>query len=129
MIHSLMLVHLSQSLPGKSRRIAHILSAIDHFSSCSSYYRSNQSSKRNNESSSTPMKDIDLFYCLVRILLFTTKVIRPNVQDYVTSLLTIMELPMNHYKNRLLSTDILSMKKIRMFVLSSLEDKYNHFET
>ena len=40
-----------------------------------------------------------------------------------------MELPMNYHKNRNLNTDLIFMKKIRMFVLSSPEDRYNHFET
>ena len=98
-------------------------------SSCSSYYGSNQRSKRNDESSSIPIKDIELFYRLIGRLLFTSKITRPSVQDCVTSLLTTMELPMNYHKNRNLNTDLLFMKKIWMFILSSTEDQYTHFET
>ena len=75
------------------------------------------------------MKDIELLYRLIRRLLFTSKITRPNEQDYVTSLLTTMELLMNYHKNRQLNTDLLLIKKIQMCVLSSTEDQYTHFET
>ena len=74
------------------------------------------------------MKYIELFYCLIRRLLFTSKITRPNIQDYVASLLTMMKLPTNYLKNRNLNTDLLFMKKIRMFVLSSTGDQSTHFE-
>ena len=58
-----------------------------------------------------------------------SKITGPSVQDYVTSLLKTMELPVNYYKNGNSNTDILSMKKIWMFVLSSPKDQYTHFKT
>ena len=74
-------------------------------------------------------KNIELFYCFIERLLITSKNTRPSVQDCVTSLLTTMELPINHYKNRNSKIDILSMKKIQMFIMSSPEGSYTHFET
>ena len=62
-------------------------------------------------------------------LLFISEITRQSVQDCVTSLITTMELPINHYKNGKSNTDILSMKKIQTFVLSSSEDRYTSFET
>ena len=95
-------------------------------SSCSLYYWSHQRSKHNEESLSIPIKDIELFYCLIGRLLITSNITRPNVQDCVISLLTTMELPMNYHKNRNLNADLLFKKKIRMLVLSSTEDRNNH---
>ena len=40
-----------------------------------------------------------------------------------------MELPMNYHENINLNTDLLFTKKIRIFVLSSPEDRYTHFDT
>ena len=61
--------------------------------------------------------------------MFTRKITRPNTQDCVTALLKTMELPINYHKNRNLNTDLLFMKEIQMFVLSSTEEWYTHFET
>ena len=97
-------------------------------SNCSLYYGDSQRIKCNDISSIMTIKDIELFYCLIKRLLFTSNMTRPSVLDCVTSLLTTMELPMNYYKNRNLNTDMLSMKKIHMFVLSSPEDRYTHLK-
>ena len=40
-----------------------------------------------------------------------------------------MKLPTNYHKNRHLNIDILFVKKIQIFVLSSIEDQYMNFET
>ena len=122
-----MLAHLSQSLPGNSSIISHTSSVIN-LSSCSSYSGSNERSKLDVESSSITMKYIELFYCLIRRLLFTSKITRPNTHDCVAYLLTIIKVPTIYHKNRNLNTDLLFMKKIRMFVLSSTGDQYTHFE-
>ena len=68
--------------------------------------------------------NIELFYCLIGKLLSIVKITRPNVQECVVSLLTTIDLPMNSYKNGNLNTDILFMKKIQIFVLSSPEYRY-----
>ena len=52
-----------------------------------------------------------------------------DVQAYVTYIHTKMELPTNYYKDRHLKINILFVKKIQMFVLSSIEDKCMNFET
>ena len=76
-----------------------------------------------------PVAHIELFYFLIGKLLSIIKITRPNVQECVSSLLKRMDLPINYYKNVNLNTDILFMKNIQMFVLSSLEDRYTYFET
>ena len=98
-------------------------------SSCSSYYGNNQRLKFNDVSSCIPIKDIEVFDRLIERLLFTSKITRPSIQDCVTSLLTLMKLSMNYHKNRNLNIDLLLMKKIQMFTLSSPEHRYIHFET
>ena len=95
----------------------------------SSYYGNNQKLKHNDTSSSIPIEDVELFYCLIGILLSIIKITRPNVQECISSLITTMNLPMNCYKNGNLKTDILFMKKIQIFVLSSSEDRYTHIKT
>ena len=70
-----------------------------------------------------------MYYCLIKKLLFTSKITRPSVQKCVTSLLTTIEIPMNHYKNGNSNTDISFMKKIQTFVLSSPENRCAHFKT
>ena len=111
-----------------TKNCSHIIS-YRPLSSCLSYYESNKRSKRNDESSSIPTNDIKLFYCLIKRLLFTSTITRPSVRYCVTSLLTTMEIPMKHYKKGNSNTDILSMKKIQIFVLPSPEDRYTYFET
>ena len=85
------------------------------------YSGNNQRFKLDVESSSTPVKDIELFYRLIGRLLFTSEITRPDVQACVTYVLTMMKLPTNYCKNRNLNTDIMFMKKIQIFVLSSTE--------
>ena len=81
------------------------------------------------ESSSILVKDIELLYCLIGRLLFTSKISRPDILDYVTYLLTMMELPTKYCMNRNFNTDLLFTKKILMFALPSTEDQCTHFKT
>ena len=121
-------VHLSKLLPGTQKNCSHIINDRTIFS-CSLYYGRHQRFKYNDKSSSIPVKVIELFYHLIRRLLFTSKINRSNVQDCVMSLLTTMELPMNYHKNIILNTDLLFTKKIQTLVLSSVEDQYTHYKT
>ena len=54
------------------------------FSSYSSYSGNSLRSKLDVESSSIPINHIELFYCLTRRLLFTSKITIPDVLDCVT---------------------------------------------
>ena len=98
-------------------------------SCCSSYSRNNQRFKLDVKSSSIPVKDIELFYCLIRRLLFKSKITRPDIQACVTYVLTMMKLRTNYHKDRTLNTDISFIKKICMFILSFAEDWCTHLET
>ena len=73
-------------------------------------------------------KDIELIYCLIERLLFTRKISKSDVQACVTYILTGMELLTNYCNSRHLNIDILLVKKIRIFVLSSIDDQCTHFE-
>ena len=97
-------------------------------SSYSLYFRNHQRSKLDVESSSIPANYIELLYLFIRKLLFTSKITRPDVPDYVTYVLIMMKLPTNYCKNRNLNTDLLFTKKTLMFVLSHTEDRCTHFE-
>ena len=103
-----------------TKNCSHIIS--DRLLSSYSLYSGNsQRFKLDVESSSILVKHIKLFYYLIRRLLFTSKITRLNVLDYVTYVLTMMELPTNYHKNRNLNMDLLFMKKTQMFVLSNTE--------
>ena len=127
-IHSLIRVHLSQTLPGKSQNNRSHIISNRILPGYSLYSGNNQRSKLNSESSSMPASHIELFYCLTRRLLFTSKIARPDVLDCVTYILTMMELP-TKYHNRNLNIELLFVKKTRMFVVSLTEDQCSYFET
>ena len=71
---------------------------------------------------------IELLYCLIGRLLFTNKITVSDVQACVTYILTRMKLSTNYHNGRHLNINILFVK-IRIFVLSSVEDRCTHFET
>ena len=66
-------------------------------------------------------KDIMLLYRLIGRLLFTSKITISDIQACVAYILTMMELPTNYHKDRHLNVDILFVKKMRIFVLSSVD--------
>ena len=85
--------------------------------------------KLDTDSPSMLEKDIELLYCLIGRLLFISKTAISDVQACVTYIVTRIKLPTNYCKGRHLNIDIFFVKKIQMFVLSSLEDRCRHFET
>ena len=89
---------------------SHIISKR-FFSSYSFYYENNQRSKLDVESSSIPVNHIELFYRLTVRLLFTSKITRLDVLDFVTYVLTMIELPTNYCKNRNLKKVYCSQRK------------------
>ena len=68
--------------------------------------------KLDADSPSMPEKDIELFYCFIRRLLFTSKITISDVYVCVTYILTRIKLPTNYKRSRYLNIDILFMKKI-----------------
>ena len=87
-------------------------------SSYSFYSGNNQRSKLDVESSCIPVNCIELFYRLIRRLLFTSETTRPDVIDCVTYILIMIELPTNSCKNRNLNTDLLFTKKTHICIVT-----------
>ena len=86
------------------------------------HFGNSQRFKLDADSPSMSEKDIELLYCLMGRLLFIRKITIPDVQACVTYIFTRIKLPTNYHKGRYLNIDILFVKKIQMFVLSSVED-------
>ena len=68
-------------------------------------------------------KDIGLLNCLIERLLFTSKITRLDEHTCVSYIITRMELPTNYDEGGHLNVDVLFLKKIRLFVLSFMEDR------
>ena len=75
---------------------SHIVSSIS-IPGCSPHSGNNQRFKLHVESHSIPGKDIEFFYHLIEKLLFTNKIVRPDVQACVTYIFTRMKLPTNYH--------------------------------
>ena len=71
-------------------------------------------------------KNKRLLYSLIERLLFIREITAPEVYDYVSYIITRMELPIIYQENGHLKVDVFLVKKIRLFVLSSTEDRYAH---
>ena len=111
-----------------TKNCLHIISDIS-IPGCSPHSGINQRFKLNAESSRMSEKDIELLYHLIGNILFTNKVTISDVYACVIYILTIIKLSTNYHNGRHLNIDILFVKKIQMFVLSSAEDQCTHFET
>ena len=73
-------------------------------------------------------KDIGIFHRLIEKLLFSRKITRPDALACVSYIVTRMELPTNyHSKDGHLNVDVLFMKKIRLFILLSVENQCMEF--
>ena len=68
--------------------------------------------KLNADSPSMSEKDIGLIYRLIKRLLFTSKINRPDVHACVSYIITRMELLTNYHKDGHLNVDVLFVKKI-----------------
>ena len=111
-----------------TKKCSHIISDIS-IPSCSPHSGNNQRFKLDAESPNMSEKDIELLYCLIWRLLFTGKITVLDVQACVIYILTRVELSTNYHNGRHLNIDILFVKKIQIFVLSSVEDRCTHFKT
>ena len=74
-------------------------------------------------------KDIGLLHRFIKRLLFSRKITRPDVLACVSYMITRIELPTNYHEGGQLNVDELFVKKIRLFVLSSVEDQCMHLES
>ena len=74
------------------------------------------------ESPSIPEKDLELLYRVISRLLFTSGLVRPDVQACVAYVFTRMKLPRNCHNNRHLNIDILFEHKIQIFLMLPLKD-------
>ena len=93
------------------------------------YFGFSQRFELNTESPSMSDKDIWLLYSLIESLLFISEITRPDVHACVSYIITRIELPTICHKDRHLNVDVLFMKKIRLFVLSSAKDQCVHLES
>ena len=75
------------------------------------------------------MLNIGLLSCLIKRYLLTRKITRPDVHACVSYIITRIELRTNYHKDAHLNLDILFMKKIWMFALSSQKNRNNHIRT
>ena len=57
-------------------------------------------------------KDIGLLYHLIKRLLLTRKITKPDVHACVSYIITRMELPTNYHKDEHLNVDVLFEKKV-----------------
>ena len=69
------------------------------------------------DSSSLLDKDYRLLYDLIKRLLFISKIAIPNIHGYTSYIITRMISPSLYHENDLLQLDVISMKKLRLFVL------------
>ena len=74
-------------------------------------------------------KDILLLYSLIERLLLISEITRPDVHAYVSYIITRMEVPTIYHKDGHLNVDVLFMKKMQWFVLSSTGDQCTHLES
>ena len=74
-------------------------------------------------------KDKRLLYDLIERLVFISKITVPNVHTCVSYIITRMESPSIYHKDNLLPLDAMSVKKLRLFVLSSKEEHRVHLES
>ena len=123
-------INIKTFIPNVTRKLTKNRPISDRlFSNYSLYSGYNQRSEFHDVLSRISTNYIELFYQLAGRLLFTSEIARPDVLDYVTYILTMMELPTIYHKNRNLNTDLLFTKKTYMFVLSSTDDQCSHLET
>ena len=73
-------------------------------------------------------KDKRLLYSLIEKLLYIREITTPEVHDCVLYIITRMESPTICQENRHFKIDVLLVKKIQLFVLSSTEDRCTHLE-
>ena len=76
----------------------------------------------NANSPSISEKDIGLLHRLIEGLRFSSKITRPDVLACVSYIITRMELPTNYHEDGHLNVDVLFVKKIRLFIVSSVEN-------
>ena len=75
--------------------------------------------KLDADSPSMSKKDIGLLYCLIEILLLSYKVTRPDISVCVSYTIGSLKLSTKHHKDKQMNVNMLFVKKIRLFILSS----------
>ena len=77
--------------------------------------------KLDADSPSMSKKDIGLLYRPIERLLLSYKVTRPATSDCVSYIIARMESSTKYHKAKQLNVDVLFVKKIQLFILSSVE--------
>ena len=85
--------------------------------------------KLNVKSPSISEKDIGLLYRLIERLLLTSKVTRPDVRACVLYIIARMKSSTKYHQDEQLNVDIIFVKKIWLFLLSSVENRCLHLES
>ena len=80
----------------------------------------------NTDSPSMSEKDIGLLYSLIEGLFLIHEITAPKVHACVSYIITRIESPTICHEKGHLQVDVLLVKKIRLFVLSSTEDRCVH---
>ena len=70
-----------------------------------------------------------MLYSLIERLLFISEITRSDVHACVSYIITRMELPTIYHKDGHLDVDVLFMKKIQLFILSSTEDPCTYLKS
>ena len=96
---------------------------------CLPYYGFNHRFELKTDLPSIPDKDKWLLYSLIERLLFISEITVPDLHACVSYIITRMESPSICHKNGHLQVDVLSVKKLRLFILSSTEEHYVHLES
>ena len=96
---------------------------------CLPPYRLSHRFKLKTDSPRMPKKGKRLFYSLIERLLFISEITVPNVHACVSYIITRMELPSICHENDQLQVDIILVKKLQLFILSSKEEHYVHLKS
>ena len=110
-----------------TKKQLHIISDIsipDCFPHCGFSHRF----ELNTDSPSISDKDKLLLHSLIERLLFICEITVPDVHACVSFIITRMESPSLCHKNGHLQIDVLLVKKLRLFVLSSTEEHCIHLD-
>ena len=70
-----------------------------------------------------------MLYDFIQRLLFINKITVPNVHAFVSYIITRMKSPSICHENNVLPSDVISVKKSRLFVLSSKEKHCVHLKS
>ena len=96
---------------------------------CLPHYGLSRRFELKTDSPSMPNNNKRLLYSLIERLLFISETTVPDIHTCVSYIITRMESPSICHINDQLQTDVMSVKKLQLFVLSSSEEHCVHLES